>query len=198
MTPNDVGHLLRLAFAGFALIAVLHFIVRPTVIAAYRHEIISMRRKLFVLGADGRLPIGHPLYWRLRTGMNGMLRFAGTLGFVELLLSMLLVRGKARELIGPSVEEMLGSIENESVRRECEGICMRVGLATTFFCIARAPLLWPLLAALAVFLILAAVLMGATGELIKRLARESRPVVEMFSTAEEHDEAATLAEPATA
>ena len=152
--------LLVVALSVLLLLAVHEFILKPALVAAFKHSVFTLRRRLFLLVAGGRLEAHGRANVLMRRTMNAALRYAEDLSLLDVIVTLFLASGVVKTT---PVADSIRDIENPGVRSECMAIHTEVGVVLGLFLLARAPWAWPFLAGLLVVGLALAVVRG-TGD----------------------------------
>lgn len=89
MNAQAMAQLVWTIFGVGAFVWAIHSVYVPTLRAEFRHEIFSLRRRLFMLVATGKIEPNHPAYVQIRTSLNGLLANAEAWTGMHLLLTSL-------------------------------------------------------------------------------------------------------------
>jgi hypothetical protein len=92
MHNATVGATLRLAVEMLVLLAVVQFVLLPTLTERFRQRMFEIRRRLFVFMANGGIRPDDIAYVRLRSTTNSMLRYAERVWLVEALVMAVVFR----------------------------------------------------------------------------------------------------------
>lgn len=86
---TSIGSILHLALGLYLLWFLLFFCFRSYRLDNVRDELFQVRNELFDYAATGAISFDDPAYWMLRQRLNGLLRFAHTLTFVRIALTLI-------------------------------------------------------------------------------------------------------------
>jgi hypothetical protein len=83
-----VGNILHLGVGLYLLWFLAFFCWRSYRLDALRDELFQVRNELFDYAATGAVSFDDPAYWLLRQRLNGLLRFAHTVSFGRVIISV--------------------------------------------------------------------------------------------------------------
>lgn len=86
MYYETVAVAVRLTIALLGLVAVVQLMLLPHCAAVFRQKMFGLRRRLFLLMVDGHINASDPVYTRLRTSLNGLIRTAERITFLRVVL----------------------------------------------------------------------------------------------------------------
>lgn len=127
MEPELVAFGIQLSVLLLVLPLARGLILVPASVALLRQQLFGLRRRLFLLAADGHLSFNDPAYTRLRMTINSGLRFAERYTLPRMLLTASLLKHTAH-----AFEDQLDELVKETdaeVRVELERIRLGVGAA---------------------------------------------------------------------
>lgn len=81
MDPELIAFTIALALGTVCLMVVYKYVYLVAVTSMFRQQVFALRRRLFLVAADGAVSFDNPSYGRLRTSMNGTLRYAERVSF---------------------------------------------------------------------------------------------------------------------
>lgn len=92
LDTEAVGQCIRAGLAAAAILLAIHYVVRPTLVEVFRQRIFRLRRELFLLRVDGEIAADDPAYQAMMRSMNGLLRYAESISFGRMLVSVVFGR----------------------------------------------------------------------------------------------------------
>jgi len=154
------------AFGLGIAILVFRNVFLPAMVAALRQDIFELRRELFLLMAHGEIECTHPAYTRVRALLNGLLRFAERVTFMDFIVVYFawFKAGRPREGYDTVQAAIMASAPSEKLLR----IQNRVGQLVIKHAIFTSPVAW---AALGIIIVAVAVLWIARGGPFDGIAR---------------------------
>jgi hypothetical protein len=164
-----------------ALMLVWRTIFVPAIIDHFRQDLFALRRELFLMMADGKIEPTHPAYVRLRSTMNGLLRFAERVSLVRVTLTMMSLRPLPRR----KTQDLIETCEDDEVRAKLEEINSNVGVCFAALSVFASPVGWLLLVVLVVGSAVFATCRRITPAMFRaKLGRRAEPIAEVVSTDE--------------
>jgi len=170
-------------FLGVTLLAILgvhEFVLKPAFVALFKHSVLTARRKLFVLVAEGKLPAQHLFNVRLRGTMNSAVRHAEEITAFGLLITIVLTRNLPRPAPIPSYLEGL----NEGLQAECVDIYLDFGVACALYTMARAAWLWPFIIVGFSLACIGAMAHGTHKQIRRFIAEKWEPIMQRLMAAD--------------
>ena len=126
--------------AGVVTLVLLHrYIYMPASLALFRQDLFTVRRRLFLLGAEGQIPFDHPAYTHLRMTMNGLLRFAERATLSRIALTMWMARS---HLDFGATDRLIGAIDDADLRQSLDEVRTDIGMAIFFHLVRTSPVMW--------------------------------------------------------
>lgn len=144
MQPSEIDWVIRnvlLAVGALGTMCAWRYLLLPTLVDEFRQKVFALRRELFLLMADHRLPYSEPAYTRLRATMNAQLRYAERLTMGRLLVSALVSRSAAKEYRARQLQD-IDAITNHEVRLAIEDIRQRLSIAIAIHLVLASPIGW--------------------------------------------------------
>lgn len=123
MNPEFIANVFWNVLALLALYVVVYKVYVNTLQAEYRHELLALRRELFLLMAKGHVNHSDPAYQVLRRLLNGLLRRAEEItGLQVLIISLASLRDEARsgEGLEQNLDRTVQSKELRDIRRRID------------------------------------------------------------------------------
>jgi hypothetical protein len=168
MAPEIIANIAWAAVGVGGLLFVFQFIVIPALVDTFRERLFSIRRQMFLYMADGHIAPDDPAYVRVRTIINGLLRFAERLTFLRVVL--LSAVAWPEMAISPPFEEVLLKVQNETARRRMLEFHLRVQVAIVEHLLVSSPIAWIVGIVMSPVLV---ILLGIGGG-IRRIRRDIR------------------------
>jgi len=144
MTPQEVATVLQTLFVLAVGWILIFWLWRSLLVDSLRQNLFVLRAELFDYAAVGHIRFEDFAYAQLRGRLNGLIRFAHEVSFINLLLLL----AKQRLWPNPSVlllfEEWkrgLNQLESAEARQKLQEIEFRMGLTVAKNLIAGSPLL---------------------------------------------------------
>lgn len=136
---NSVLDALLLIVSLGVFIAIIYGPWQTFCVDRARQEIFEARAKLFVLAASGQISFESPEYRELRSGLEGLIRFAHKITWLRILL----IRPVVRKISGQSpISIAISQIADEEVRSVVSQEVARAQRAIVVLFLARSPVLW--------------------------------------------------------
>jgi hypothetical protein len=133
----------RFAFGLALAMLAFRYVFMPAMVAAMRQDVFEMRRELFLMVARGKIEPTHPAYTRLRGTLNGLLRFAERVTFLDLVAAY--ISWKAAGSPQAEFAELEETIPEPSVREDFSRMSLGVGGLVVKHSILISPLAWALI-----------------------------------------------------
>lgn len=128
-----------------AFVFVFQVVLWPTLADELRLRLFTLRRRLFLYMASGRIAPNHPAYVQLRTTINSMIFFADRLSFTRAALDALVWR-KQGAAHAQDFAQVLSSVSNPEVRAELAKFNDEIHLHLVRHLVVTSPVLWAVLA----------------------------------------------------
>jgi len=136
MTPQTVMFFV----AGFLFIAIFYGLWQTLCVDWARQEMFEARNALFKLAEEGKWSFETEAYRNVRLHIELMIRFAHCISWPRLVLYRFLAPLAPRKDL-PDFKKLIGSIDNEDVRREVEEQLTKVVIAVVKLALWRSAIL---------------------------------------------------------
>ncbi len=144
-----IGNVLHLGLGLYLLWFLAFFCWHSYRLDSLRDELFQVRNELFDYAATGAISFDEPAYWLLRQRLNGLLRFAHTLSFFRLIVTVTAISTSAegRRRVRKSSERWRSELEHASkgVREKLIGFDNRAGEIVAKHVITGSPVLFLML-----------------------------------------------------
>lgn len=152
----------------------------PSCMTAFRHEVITLRREMFLLVAREKLAPDAPAYLYLRGSMNGALANAERLQFTRMVFTYLLFRESL-----PKIEtaSLIRRVDDSDTRATLGDIYKRYGSALLRHAIATSPAAWVTFVLLVIVVLGIWVMRGGPARTLEgRIWRKTEPVATVIAS----------------
>lgn len=139
--PSNMLSLVRFFVGVVLVLGVFQLLILPTLHEGFRQKIFFLRRQLFMLVAHGKLSPQDLAYTRLRSTMNGLLRFAERLSLGRLFLHGVIFRPETKNYV-ETMDLRLAEIRDDLTKKELIAIREKVGYIIIWHVFFTSPLLW--------------------------------------------------------
>ncbi|MCU1278251.1 MAG: hypothetical protein JWM53_1797 [bacterium] len=167
-----------------AAIAALRYVLVPTLIEEFRQRVFQLRRRLFLVMADGLIHRNDVAYSRLYRAMNGTLRYAESVTFFRLLVHDIFMRRELKAADDP-MDQAIAGMQNEVARQRLVMLRRQLGFEVARHILISSPLAWGfLLVALPVLKVYQLLRRDAWDAFAQRVG-DTRPVKKIEAEMEE-------------
>lgn len=110
------------------LLLMLQFAWIPLLHAEFRHDLFSLRRRLFLLVAEGKIRGDEPAYRALTSQLNALLARAEDISGLQVIFSVMMFGAEATQL-NSERSKMINRVKDAAVRSEFKSISQETSQA---------------------------------------------------------------------